>query len=443
LGTGPTGDTGMTGPTGPTGTTGPSGPLGTGPTGDTGSTGPLGTGPTGPTGATGPLGTGPTGATGDTGTTGPTGPTGATGITGPTGSTGPTGALGTGPTGATGATGPLGTGPTGATGTTGATGPTGSTGVTGPTGATGVTGPTGPVAATGPTGTLPDPILLNNNSAAAPAYSYHVSPDSGMYSSGTGNVDFSTGGTRRMNIGPTGSILIGAKSGVATSTPINVSLGGTYGNNTAGDVGNLKLIIYDDGTAANNEGIGVSSNGLEYRANSTSGHTFFGAGITTAYLNAQGTGDNNYCLCLTRNAAQSIAHNTPTDIIWDTKIYEYGYNTLNWVGPTGTTITNNSGGTVLWEVNVLTIWENKATNVSQSTLTHSVDGTVGLSNLASTINYFGANTVSQLVKLTNGQSIKVTVFQVQSSGTAAMNITPAAGNVCRITIKEFKPINSI
>ncbi len=102
--TGPTGSTGSTGATGVTGITGPSGSTGsTGSTGATGVTGP--TGPTGPTGSQGAAVTGPTGATGATGVTGPTGATGATGTQGTTGPTGATGVIG--PTGATGAGGTL------------------------------------------------------------------------------------------------------------------------------------------------------------------------------------------------------------------------------------------------------------------------------------------------------------------------------------------------
>lgn len=64
------------------------------------------------------------------------------------------------------------------------------------------------------------------------------------------------------------SYLYGARTGVATPSPLKLSLGGTFGNNAVGSPNNLKLILYEDGTPANTFGIGVSSGTMEFRVSS-------------------------------------------------------------------------------------------------------------------------------------------------------------------------------
>lgn len=67
-------------------------------------------------------------------------------------------------------------------------------------------------------------------------------------------IDAQVGGVSKFNVDHTGSLkvagnshLFGTNSSSATTTPLNVSFGGTYGTNTPGSAGNLKWIMYNDG----------------------------------------------------------------------------------------------------------------------------------------------------------------------------------------------------
>lgn len=74
-----------------------------------------------------------------------------------------------------------------------------------------------------------------------------------------------------------GNALIGTNTSAGTATPINLSLGGTYGSNAAGAVGNLKIDMYNDGTA-NRSGFGVSANRLEYQTPAGTAHAMYVGG---------------------------------------------------------------------------------------------------------------------------------------------------------------------
>lgn len=88
----------------------------------------------------------------------------------------------------------------------------------------------------------------------------------------------------------TGNVLIDAQTSTLTSSPVYLSLGGTYGNATAGQ--NTKLKIYDDGTLANTGGIGQGTgNKMEVTAPSGADIVFYVNGATPtalARITAQG-----------------------------------------------------------------------------------------------------------------------------------------------------------
>lgn len=88
-----------------------------------------------------------------------------------------------------------------------------------------------------------------------------------------------------------GNVIIGNSTVAATATPVNINLGGTYGNSTVGDTANLKLTIY--GTY----GLGASAAGLEYITGSTNIPHVFTCGTNKEVLNV-GMADttNAYCL---------------------------------------------------------------------------------------------------------------------------------------------------
>lgn len=65
-----------------------------------------------------------------------------------------------------------------------------------------------------------------------------------------------------------GLVRMGNQTSAATATPTYMSFGGTYGSSGTGSSANLKWKLYDDGTAANDYGIGMSAGFMELRGGS-------------------------------------------------------------------------------------------------------------------------------------------------------------------------------
>lgn len=78
-------------------------------------------------------------------------------------------------------------------------------------------------------------------------------------------------GTTRFN----GNSIFGTTTSSGTTTPLNVSFGGTFGTNTPGAVGNMKWFLYQDSTPANSYGIGMSAGLMEIRSGSAAAIGFF------------------------------------------------------------------------------------------------------------------------------------------------------------------------
>lgn len=90
----------------------------------------------------------------------------------------------------------------------------------------------------------------------------------------TGNVGIGTTSPTRL-LTVNGNAQFGDTVSTATANPLNVSFGGTYGNNTPGTVGNLKWDMFTNGSTGNRYGIGMSSNLMEYQAGASGQHAFF------------------------------------------------------------------------------------------------------------------------------------------------------------------------
>jgi hypothetical protein len=102
-------------------------------------------------------------------------------------------------------------------------------------------------------------ISNNYQGYTNPVYHYH------LVNQGVDNYVLNSGTPTALTMGG----LLGTKatfgttSSSGTTTPLKLSLGATYGTNAANNVGNLKLLLYDDGTSANNYGFGISTGLLE------------------------------------------------------------------------------------------------------------------------------------------------------------------------------------
>ena len=94
----------------------------------------------------------------------------------------------------------------------------------------------------------------------------------------TSSSEFTWNGTR---------LMLGEPIGVAVTTPVSLSTGGTFGNNAPGTPGNLKLKLYDDNT--NIYGLGISLGAMEYQVPTGADHRFYIAG--TEVLRLANTGN--------------------------------------------------------------------------------------------------------------------------------------------------------
>jgi hypothetical protein len=75
------------------------------------------------------------------------------------------------------------------------------------------------------------------------------------------------------NIQSTGNALFGTNTTTSTTTPLNVSFGGTYGTNTPGSQANLKWDMYNS-SGSNRYGIGMSAGLMEFQAGSNNDGNF-------------------------------------------------------------------------------------------------------------------------------------------------------------------------
>ncbi|USN96731.1 MAG: hypothetical protein H6797_00830 [Candidatus Nomurabacteria bacterium] len=121
-------------------------------------------------------------------------------------------------------------------------------------------------------------ITSNINQSSTAGYTaLLVNPTETATGSGTKRlIDAQVGGTSKFVVDNAGNVTLGSTTIAAGPTPLNVSLGGSYGNSTAGSSNNMKLALYNDSSVK--LGFGVSLNTLEYQVNSLSSHKFYVGG---------------------------------------------------------------------------------------------------------------------------------------------------------------------
>lgn len=103
-----------------------------------------------------------------------------------------------------------------------------------------------------------------------------INPTETTTGSGTKKlIDAQVGGVSRFQVDNAGNVTAGNTTSVTTATPLSINLGATYGNNTAGSAGNLKLRLYDTGVPSSAIGFGVSAGRLEYQLSAGASHTFY------------------------------------------------------------------------------------------------------------------------------------------------------------------------
>lgn len=93
--------------------------------------------------------------------------------------------------------------------------------------------------------------------------------------------------TRPSIVSATG-ITVGTTTDTGSTTPAKISLGSSYGTDSAGTSTNLKLVLHDPGTTSR-FGLGISADTLEYQVPvSTQAHKFFVGGDLAATIDSTG-----------------------------------------------------------------------------------------------------------------------------------------------------------
>ena len=105
-------------------------------------------------------------------------------------------------------------------------------------------------------------IKASDGTAGAPSYSFSTDPDTGIYWGGTNSMGFVTGGTSRMELRSTGSLVIGAVADEGDAIITNGADGGRYDVLTVQENGNARWNLSFEGSGA--------TNSLTLNSNSTS-----------------------------------------------------------------------------------------------------------------------------------------------------------------------------
>jgi len=150
---------------------------------------------------------------------------------------------------------------------------------------------------------------------------------------------------------PSSNLQVGTSVGTVTSTPVTLSLGGTF-SSTHGV--NPKLKVYDDGTSF--WGLGISSSQLDYIVSgSTYDHTFYAGGTELMRIKGNGNvgmGETNPSYKLTVNSqnntgtAAALLHGQYYGVSISSESSTSSYYALNVLG--GTTSYGGSGASLFY-----------------------------------------------------------------------------------------------
>jgi hypothetical protein len=111
---------------------------------------------------------------------------------------------------------------------------------------------------------------------------------------------------------PLWNFVVGTDTNTPTANPSTISLGATYGNNTPGNEGNLKVILFDGGSGSR-YGLGVSGGTLEYQSPSGGAQVWYSGGgnergrLTSAGDWGIGTGTPQWRLTVASSTGPQLA----------------------------------------------------------------------------------------------------------------------------------------
>lgn len=113
------------------------------------------------------------------------------------------------------------------------------------------------------------------------------------------------------------ALTFGNVTATPTTAPVMVSMGGTYGSNTAGSYGNIKLALYDNGASNSNRwGFSVESARLGYHVGASSIHAFYVNGAEAFRVASSGAQVGGVDV-VTTSGSQNLTNKTLTTPVVD------------------------------------------------------------------------------------------------------------------------------
>jgi hypothetical protein len=222
----------------------------------------------------------------------------------------------------------------------------------------------------------------------------------------------------------------GTNTSSATSTPLNVSFGGTYGTNTPGSPGNLKWDLYRDASGSR-YGIGMSSDLMEFQAGAAGdagAFSWYSNGVQKMHLDSSGnlvvvgtvSGSGNPALRVT--GTESFPGESSPGTVGKIACNTVVVDNKSWWDSTNKRYTPQLAGRYTAKAyfaatavgDAATLWD---LEIAQNSVTAYTAAPLWLNRLPSSISY-GPNITVVAEFIMNGSTDYIELFGGQGDGTA-------------------------
>lgn len=224
-----------------------------------------------------------------------------------------------------------------------------------------------------------------------------------------GNVGIGVGSPIRL-FQSDGNAMFGDQSVSASTTPLNVSFGGTYGSNSAGNCGNLKWLMFDDGNCADAFGIGMSTALMEIHSGGGSALGFY---TNNGTLSTMMTSSGNVGIGTTTAAYPLTVEGAVSSVVAGASTNFTAYNAGTGF-PRGAFQIGNSTSDSNIALIVAPLYSNNSNQITTS-LEATTDKTIGDSNQKSMLVYSSSSLGGFFTTTSDATAGNPMTFSTQSS----------------------------